>query len=836
MEKESEEKRAGKDAELVAAQAKADAEDRYVRRSIDTIKRGSPFLQSSSPKLIELHGTQATSVSASPGPKKAQDENAEAIKALIGIVRNLADDVSELKQSVDSLLHSKSTSRNSRASHSQPSTPHLSALGTPASKPQSVRSPILIQNSPRAYTPVTGMPAKRPAHRESIYAGEAVNIKQYLARHSGEFIEPNESSPLNYPTVPPVSKEQLAMIKKSITHAPRMSAFAAGSNSSTPVSAFHPLMPAPVSKAATPTLAAPHPVIPVATAPRMSASTAGPFSYPSYPPIPPPVYPSVFPTGFGPTPTFSVRPPAVPATAPVPLVPPPLPAARPMAAPPPAAPTPFVSPPPYTMHGYPPPGYTGYAPHTPYAPGYGYGAPGYMPTHPGAFPAPPYAPTPAAFPVPPAPAPAAATSVKRISIMDKITSAIENPMHGCFMMQTLPDYSKIVLNTLTIDSVIKFINAVHDYTAEHSVAFKLTSRVSEGVRELLKSRNPVRLKNVEFNSLTNGELVTLLRTTIRPRSINEFAETLKTSVKFRMNTEASPTNFEAFYDAMSRYKRKWMLYYDIMATDNEENVPHCNAKENGSIYLFTRPIPRGYGKNRANTLQKKSHNDVVEFIEAFWTQVEDDYQKSKGFKSLELGFDRDDSDSESGKKRSHWNQKKTDGRPDPGDRLHNLSGKVQDADRDSDEEQYSYLIDCGSDDDATSDVENKEIREAVKDRRQEPADFSKDEKENLNAIDVVPRPQDKYQPKSILKGSASKPPAQRPRSPESEKLRKFGCMAMLRDGKCNKGNLCKWSHEESDLRETWLRMKETVENRESIYGGPKKPERKSGSDSEYSSD
>ena len=827
MEKESEERASkAKYDELVAAQAKADAEDRYVRLSIDTIKRGSPFL-SSSPE------PQATNVLASQDSEKVQDENAIAIKALIGVVGNMAKDMSGLKQSVQLLVQSRSNSRISRTSHSQHTTPIASKPSTPASKAQSVYSPMLIQSSPRDYTPVTGMPAKRPPHRDSIYAGEGVNIRQYQARQSGEFIEPYDTSPLNYPTVPPVSKEQLAMIKKSITHLPRISTIPAASNSSTPASAFHPLVPAPVSKPATPMLAAPHPVVPgihkSTAAPVMPASMAGSFTYPPYPPIPPSVYPSAFPTGFGPTPTL-------PATAPVP----PLPPARPVPVVPPVAPTPFMSPPPFTMHGYPPPGHPGYPPHTPYTSGYGYGPPGYVHTHPGAFPAPSYVPTPVA--PPPATAPTVATTVKRISIMDKITSAIENPMHGCFMMQTLPDYSKIVLNTLTIDSVIKFIDAVHDYTAEHSVAFKLTSRVSEGVRGTILSRNRVRLHNVEFNSLTNSELVTVLRTTIQPRSINEFVETMKTCVKFRMSSDACPANFEAFYDALSRYKRKWMLYYDIMAADNEENVPHCNTQKNGAIYLFTDPIPKGYGKNRANTLHNKKHTDVIDFIEAFWIEVEKDYQKSKGYKTMELGFDRtdcseDDSNSDSGKKHSHWSRKKSDGREnDSRVRLHNMPGPAQDSDDDADKQQFGDFI-AHESDDAKSDPPNKISREAEKDRRQEPAVAPKEGNGGLNAIDATPRPQDKYQPKSILKGpDRSNQPTQRPRTPESEKLRKYGCLAMIKDGKCDKGNLCKWSHEESDLRETWRRMKETVALRESRYGGPNKPERKSGSDSDHSSD
>ena len=426
--------------------------------------------------------------------------------------------------------------------------------------------------------------------------------------------------------------------------------------------------------------------------------------------------------------------------------------------------------------------------------------------------------------------------------MEKISSAIENPLHGAFMMQTLPDYNHIVLKSLTVDAVVTFINAVYEYTTSHNVSFKLTSRISASVRDCVISRNPTTLDEYEFNRLSNVEIISCLRTTVQPRSKDEFVEIMTKYVKFKMSADAGPENFEAFYDALSRYKRRWTLFFDIMAADNESNVPHCNTKQNGSISLFIEPIPNGYGKNRANVLQNKKYKDVREFIAAFWKEVEADYARSKSYKTLELGFNKsyfapDKVDSQE-KKRSFFSPKKSDPRPSESrDRMHSMPGRHDDID----EEQVQQLLDSFD----SSMIEEESDRTAVEEvnvefaRQHTTVGSTIETSDSLSAIDGAPRPQDKYQPKSTSASkttSQSRLPTQRPRSPESAKQLRYGCWTMIREGKCDKGNLCKFSHDEKDLKDSWQRMYEQLNKSASKYGVPNQPERKSGSEPDYSSD
>jgi hypothetical protein len=220
--------------------------------------------------------------------------------------------------------------------------------------------------------------------------------------------------------------------------------------------------------------------------------------------------------------------------------------------------------------------------------------------------------------------------------LGRLTRAITEPTNGTYMTQVLPSNEHILLKMLTTASVISFLTKVYDFCTANQVAFRLTSKVTAECREQILSRNEGFVDEVSFNTLSNAQLLRCLQRTVQPKSRDEFVLVITSSVRFHMrgSDPISVRTFQGFYDALSSYKRQWLLYFDFMSYENAANVPHCNSKDNGLISLFIKPIPGDYAKNRYNTLINKKYNDIKHFIADMWSQVQMDYERFKQYQTL----------------------------------------------------------------------------------------------------------------------------------------------------------------------------------------------------------
>ena len=438
-----------------------------------------------------------------------------------------------------------------------------------------------------------------------------------------------------------------------------------------------------------------------------------------------------------------------------------------------------------------------------------------------------------------------------VGMLDKISNALANPMHGTYMTQMLPSYEHIMLKTLTPRSVIGYVQLVYDYVSQYNVAFKLTSRIESTVRDCIISRNAAILDEYNFHTLTNDQLVKILQHTVRPKSKDEFIENMQKYVKFRQIGEGVPENFQNFYDALSRYRRLWVFYYEFMSENNADNVPHCNTKRNGLIHMFTSEIPSGYGQNRSNVLKQQKFNDIKHFIECFWLEVEEDYRRSKDLKILQMGFDkasphvqpkpedskpktpytgRSSTYPKSGEQRPPFQKKSqlhATGEPPKQEESEEASPTPE---KDSGaEEEETIQPPVESDDEQTLPPSNLFDDEDPDFKRNE------DPEKTSGALgNIQPRPQDKYSKPQDAKGQTSTS-AQAKKvtfaGDKTQAARKEGCYNMLTPKGCDK-NPCPYSHAKEDLQRTWLKMSELVSNSARTYGTSKKPdERSNGGDS-----
>jgi hypothetical protein len=429
------------------------------------------------------------------------------------------------------------------------------------------------------------------------------------------------------------------------------------------------------------------------------------------------------------------------------------------------------------------------------------------------------------------------------------------------MTQMLPSNEHIKLEKLTTASVIAFINKVYDYCTTHQVAFKLTSKVTAACRDQIISRNEGFVDEVSFNVLSNDALLRCLQRTVQPRSRDEFVMVISRFVRFNMRSSESISvkSFQVFYDALSSYKRLWLLFYDFMSADNAQNVPHCNSKENGLISLYIKPIPGDYAKNRYNTLMSRKYNNIKHFIADLWTQVQMDYERYKQYQTLTTvvgeevpGIDHTPSrftpKSDNEKRSSttspkNFDSKRTPAKP-PYNRqsVNNIGSELKDKayeedDIEIDDNQSQYESNFGQEDNECVPDEEEFLDE------NDDSDFDRGDQsssnrpvtDQLSAVANKPfkKRDSREGQRDNNKRSGDERTSIRPASKPPEKRERNGCWNILRDGICETPN-CKFSHDTEDVKKSWANLDQMLRHNERKFGG--QPERKSGGTAALSSD
>jgi hypothetical protein len=423
--------------------------------------------------------------------------------------------------------------------------------------------------------------------------------------------------------------------------------------------------------------------------------------------------------------------------------------------------------------------------------------------------------------------------------LGRLTRAITEPMNGTYMTQVLPSNEHIMLSKLTAASVIAFLTKVYDFCTAHQVSFKLTSKVTGQCRDQIISRNEGFIDEVTFNVLSNEALLRCLQRTVQPRSRDEFVMVMSRFVRFnlRSSNEISVRAFQEFYDALSSYKRQWLLYFDFMSFDNLPNVPHCNSKENGLISLFIKPIPGDYAKNRYNTLMNRKYIDIRIFIADMWTQVQMDYERFKQYQTLTTvvgdtvpgveepssKYAKSDDKKPPPANRNPFDNKKTPSKPYTRQSLNNVGEpkRQEESDNEADSERKQYEDSFGhGDDEEDAPVPKDDPNEAENDDadydRGDQSSANRPVTDQLNAVDKNYKRDDNRNNQRDSKGRAGDQRTRPPAKPEPKRDRN-GCWNILRDGICETHN-CKFSHEPEDLKKSWANLDQMLKQTERKFG------------------
>jgi hypothetical protein len=408
------------------------------------------------------------------------------------------------------------------------------------------------------------------------------------------------------------------------------------------------------------------------------------------------------------------------------------------------------------------------------------------------------------------------------SLLDRMVDTMNNPHQNVVMTFKQPDYDHIKLNRLTPWTVVRFIEDVHSYSLRHGVTLKATSLINDETRDAIISRNEGFVDESNFHMMNMNHLMSCLQRAIRPNTKELFIEYLEKNVHFKINDkyDMTLTNFQPMYDAVSRYKKEFLLFHNFLEKDNLDTVPFVNCKPGGSIKIFINKIPFEYGMRKYNVLQKHRFTHISEFIVDFWNLVQRDYKDFKAACSLERSYNKSGTT-----KSDNYDKPKNDERPrdsspkkpyfDKDRRKPYTSNRSvnhissQEYDSEQEEKDKFYLLE--EDETLEQQLQEETTYQSGSDDGEH--SLTGDQEDELNAMDNT-----RDNPRNIARTYNDRKPGYTPsqnrdkkpfRSSDNDK--KPGvCFKMLLHGECDNAK-CTYSHDSDTLKEAAKSTKEKLE-------------------------
>jgi hypothetical protein len=187
----------------------------------------------------------------------------------------------------------------------------------------------------------------------------------------------------------------------------------------------------------------------------------------------------------------------------------------------------------------------------------------------------------------------------RKSILKRLIQQANEPRNEVHFTEVRPSYKDIQLSRLNVLAVMKFVNQIVDYTTGHGLDLPVSTLIDKKIRQHIISR--VEGLNVyKFHRLNTETIITLLQELVRPQTVLDFQKALEKYVEFPTlprNYRPTVVDFKLFYDAILEYKTNFQDLYEVLAENNQDNIPQANNKEGGLIKIFLCNMPFTYGDN-----------------------------------------------------------------------------------------------------------------------------------------------------------------------------------------------------------------------------------------------
>mmetsp|Transcript_20767 Transcript_20767/g.34765 ORF Transcript_20767/g.34765 Transcript_20767/m.34765 type:complete len:488 (+) Transcript_20767:94-1557(+) len=228
----------------------------------------------------------------------------------------------------------------------------------------------------------------------------------------------------------------------------------------------------------------------------------------------------------------------------------------------------------------------------------------------------------------------------RQSILERNIQHSEDAAVQLHMQARQPAYDHIKLsNVHSLAQVIKFVDEAEKYQTQHKVKLPLPSLITDTARDdIIPGAGGLTIK--KFYELGDVELFKLLQEKIRPNSRLDFSTKLDGHVDFYLlkGYKPTPSDFKVFLQALRTYRQRFRKLYELLAQENESNIPPIKNKDDGVIKIFLRKIPFEYGNRVWQTMGTPQCSTVYDFFEKWDAVVNEHEQLHKGALKLKQHF------------------------------------------------------------------------------------------------------------------------------------------------------------------------------------------------------
>jgi hypothetical protein len=173
------------------------------------------------------------------------------------------------------------------------------------------------------------------------------------------------------------------------------------------------------------------------------------------------------------------------------------------------------------------------------------------------------------------------------------------------MMANQPPYEHIKLSTLELRAVYEFCTAVQRYQVAHKLTIPVSTLIT--IVDSIIMEDPA-LSEEKFHGMNMYEIQKLLQSKVRPKTREAFTHNMEQLVHFgRLPTGFAPncSTKRLFHEALAAFKTKFLRFYEMQASDNDDNVPETVSKTKGLARVLTDKIPFEYGWNLVNRMPVK---------------------------------------------------------------------------------------------------------------------------------------------------------------------------------------------------------------------------------------
>lgn len=193
----------------------------------------------------------------------------------------------------------------------------------------------------------------------------------------------------------------------------------------------------------------------------------------------------------------------------------------------------------------------------------------------------------------------------------------------------------ILLTSLTLASVIRFVDDVLDYQYRYGVRLRVGTLIKSNVAQELVDRLEGLTLPILLIMPTRYVFKTL-QLEICPTTSYEFYNRMEVTVKFNLSVpkgyRPSPGEYKPFYNALLNYRKQFVRAYDILVTFAEPQViPPFNTKRFGLIKLFLDKIPYDYGyrlhqSDLEHKLVSREITHIYQYVKCFFAHVTNHFE------------------------------------------------------------------------------------------------------------------------------------------------------------------------------------------------------------------